>query len=57
MEMEEPILKDALDNIIEKLASIFGLNAIMPYYQKIKDWVESGVELNNIIGYIKALLG
>ena len=57
MEMEEPILKESFDDVVQTLAVIFGLSAIMPYYSEIRSWVGSGVQLNTIIEYLHSYLG
>ena len=56
MEMEEPILKDALDDVVQQLADIFGLQSIMPYYKEIKTYVEAGLEIAQIVAEIALLL-
>ena len=54
--MEEPILKDALDDVVQQLADIFGLQSIMPYYKEIKTYVEAGLEIAQIVAEIALLL-
>ena len=57
MDTEEPILQDALDDVIQQLADRFGLQKIMPYYSQIRKWVEAGLTIAEIIIKIVEILG